>query len=353
MNGNQVDSIIPQAFDVQSEQTEVACIKKYMVVDPKGEILGLTRDKHLASSVKQVHQFVMTHFAQLTAEEIDLLSSNNLEQTFKANKGLLGTVSKAKKGLLGSLSKAKKNLSKKINTAIEFVVNLGKTEKTLIKEIQTKVMNEHKICENMVNDFNRELERDGLKEKLETILIFKNKLENAESQFNKYIDFLCEEQAEGVAREVDEIKKELLIQQEMIRPKKVRKHIKCLLKQINISENDSCMVQEAKKRFLREHEVFIKIMELPHIQFNSTSEVKLFFTESRQSSKRLKIDTNFSDRAMEGVNCHFRAPEDSSVEKAVQPYIESFSLRSPTDAYVERLIQSYKDATSPTNQETR
>lgn len=306
MNGNQVDTLTPQIFDLHSEEAETT---KYMVVDPTGENLGLTRDKHLASSIRQVHHFVMTHFSQLSAEEIDLLSSNHLEHVFKAKKGLLGT-----------LSNVKKNLSKKVGSAIEFILNLGKTEKTLIKEIQTKLMNEHKICENMVNDFSRELERNGLKEKLEMILVFKIQLESKEKELNKLIDYLSDEQAESLAREVEGIKKELLKHQDVIKPQKMRKQIRSFLKQINVSEDDSCMIQEAKKRFLEEHQVLIQIMQ-PHIQFHPSSEVRLFSVEQKQSSKRLKINTNFSDRSMKGCQDYYlRAPEDSSVEKLVQPY---------------------------------
>lgn len=323
MNGNQVDNTKPQAFDLQSGETEVASIKRYMVVDPTGEIIGLTRDQHLASSLKHLHQFVMSHFSQLTAEEIELLSSDHLEQTFRANKGQKGG-SKTKKGVLGKLSSTHKSLSKKLNSVIAFIVNLGRTDKALIKEIQAKVMSEHKICENMAKDFSRELERNGLKENLESILVVKNKLEDAESNFSQLIDFLSQDQAERLAREVEEIKNELLKKEKMIRPQKMRKQMKCFLKQINISEDDPCLIQETKKRVMQEHQVFIDIMRSSfHIRFNPKSEVSLFFSDHQHSSKRLEIGTNFSDRSIKAVAGYYiRSPDDASVAKCVEPYIQ-------------------------------
>lgn len=309
MNGNdQFDDFSSQSHEFQNPEEIISSniksknysARRYIRVDTEHGNLSFTSDKTTASSLKQIHQFVLSNFMTLNKEELDFFLEGGLNHLVKKKSGVFGL------------------LYNKINTAKHFILNSGKTNSRLINEIQEKA-----IYQSFENQFNQNLENNSLKEKLDAMISLQRELKKYQSQM---ISSLPPSSKKKISREIERIKDLLTIYQRDIQQKENRQQIKIILKKIKPAQDDNLFIREIKNQFLNEKKEYIEIMQSIHMQFNPMAEVKLVFEEPVESHV-LQIETNFSDRftkRSEVIDGYYlRDPSDLSVLKSVEAYFKT------------------------------
>lgn len=286
---------LPSQEKPTSQQHAQNLGKKYIVVDVKKGELNLIDDDKQASSPKKIHEFVMANFTTLTHEQADILLKAKLKHTITPNSNWLD------------------RLVDKIDSAISFIFNKGKTDKQLLKEIHAKVTPFQRVD----GLFKQQVKLNGLEKELNKVLLLQQQLKGLNNELaaliqkktsNESIDPSLEKAIATLEGKIDAVSDELAKQRHMLRGRTFSKQIGSLQNAVKILKDDPPAVQAAKQQVLKANKRFFKAMAA--IKFNETAPITVPFAHSEQTM-RLSIPTTFKDSDTGDA-------EDLSVSKQVQ-----------------------------------
>lgn len=264
MNSSQsYDSLLPRFphhGDAETLRRNQKNPRKFISIDLHGH-LSLTENRALRSSLKQIYRFVTDH-SEWFFDQVDLLLSyiNDLDKEHCSHHRLV----------------------RRIHSFDSFILNLGKTDDTLIKKI------EYQVLTNEINHFKQNKEIMHL---IDSIVRKKNKLKAAEENKSISRPALMRE----ISTEIDNDNHDLFLLLQLLRSKQFRKQINALLKKIRISEDDAHHIQKVKRQIALEHKELIDVISFSQVQFHQKYRLKIFFEASDEA---LFCDDyiNFSDK---------------------------------------------------------
>ncbi|MFI0436011.1 MAG: hypothetical protein ACH350_09890 [Parachlamydiaceae bacterium] len=280
-----------------SAESSVSDARKYLRVDlEKGE-LSFTFDKRLASSLKAIHTFVMLHSDKLTCDVLDHFLNVGLHHFIKHKSGFFSP------------------LFNKIKSCNSFIVNRGKTDKKLIKEIYEEIQMKFN------DELEQQMECNRLKDKINCILSLKNALE--ENVNNKKSPL----SPEMITKNIKRITERLLAYRKAICSEESQQQIATILKAIQPHPEDSLILRECKKQFKEDNKKALRIMKNQNLRFDPMVEIKFIFDEENES-QTMKLPIILSDRVMSRSDgndlggYYLRGPSDLSIHQFAVDHFE-------------------------------
>lgn len=225
-----------------------------------------TCHKSLRSSLKQIHDFFMIHSNQCTPDERDLVISyaHNLDREQHAH------------GMI----------FRKIQSIDSYLLNLGKTDETLIKEI------EH---QNLVNEWNELIQDQELRNQIEAVIRLKTEKKRKEDTREHPKHPLKPTLRRELSNEIEKLDHDLKELQQFFRTKKCRRKINAFLKKIKGLDDDPPLLKQAKKQFFLEYKEGIDVLKFSQVQFPLQFSLKVVMDGSDKSAVWDEY-TSFSDR---------------------------------------------------------
>jgi hypothetical protein len=254
--------------------------KRYVVVDLKHGIIGLTTDSKLASTPKDIHRFLCKYLTTLETDTLQLIQHTIPEEILQ--------IDKIKNPLLFKMVRC-------ISTIVNFILNGGKTDHALINEVRSMA--------NLEELFKKSIEENKMLTKLNRYIELRNTNRNDKS-FNAI--------------------------KEKLQETTYKKQMRSILRRFNISEDDSQNIKNAKNKVvLKNNSLFREMHTMTSVHFYRNIEIKVAANASDFSTKKTENEprcdtfviptcfTNREDTLGDGNAPFLRAREDLSVRKFV------------------------------------
>lgn len=182
---------------------------------------------------------------------------------------------------------------------------------------------------NIVKEFTQQIDQNALKDKLIGLITLQA---NIREERDRRIVLANLNHADEHIRiaEIKKLKKDFESKMNELKTEEYQVQIRNALKSIEVFEEDSRPIKEAKNQCRQENLPIITILEDIHrkISFQDEVEIKIYDQNgevSEQKLKTLKFSTNFSDRfqTTRGQGYYSRSPSDFSVQRLIEKFLES------------------------------
>jgi len=302
------------------EKTPEARGRIYLVI--RDNEMLLTKDALVSSNAKQINKFVKKNLNNLSEEQLKFLKSINLQKkSYTRASDLTGF--------------AKNTLLKCDNALMAlqtFVLNRGRTDASLVKEVKQKVTNQLKTI--ALKDLQGKLNQLEILDSLTQLNQLKKELSQVEmklfdlSKGNKADTgetLALKEQKAKLSNEISELKSTFTEEKKTA--------MKDFLVATRPSRNDSAEVKAAKKEFQELNKgILSESKALTSISLSDEAQINVSMPHQRTT---FSVPTEFGDRAnssheIKNQGYALRGEDEMTVRKHVGEHFEKAGLETPT-----------------------